>query len=218
MGDAAVGSEYGKMDPPNTGNPGSNFEANAPNFDGANENLKNPESQLILDAFDACCLFFQTYGWFIVFATVLCIVIWTNIRHLLYSMLDRLRNQASTEKYKDPQLVQNRLEAMERSRLRMQAKYEEESREKLEKIRQREEQKRIEAIEDHDALKAGKSQASTLRRIEKPDEKSSNPSSSNNGLNKERKPLRQSDYNPLTGTSNSGARYRPSSRRPTAGG
>ena len=219
MGDAAVGGEYGKHGPPDTENPGAKFGHNEePNTeDPVYLDIKNPHSQFLADTFSSVCLFFESYGWYIIFAVILYIVIWTNIRDSVYSIIYRLQKRSSDKELKDPQLVQSRLEAMERSRLKMQEKYELESKEKLEKIRQREEQKQMEAVRDHDALKAGKSQSSTLRRTESTITNDTNNSSSSN-TSKQRKPLRQTDYNPLTGTSNSGPRYRPSSRRPTSGG
>jgi len=210
MGDAS--SQYGKLDPPDTDNPGANYEQqdDAKFHSGP---LKNPHSELMMDSFNGICSFFQIYGWYMLFIIIFGVVIWTNIRQYIFRFLSRLQNASSQPK--DPKTILSRSEAMERARLRMQEKYEQESHEKLIKIREREEQKRLDSVKDHDALKAGKSQSSTLRRNNPPtNESNSLP------INKStpKKPLRQSDYNPLTGTSNSGARYRPTSRRPTSGG
>lgn len=216
MGEAASGNQYGKLDPPNTDNPGAKFEAN----DGVNHDsieLKNPHSEVLSYFFNEICSLFQMYGWYLVFTIIFGIIVWTNIRQTFFKLLNKLQKQMSEKQSEDSGTIQKRLEAMEKARLRMQANYEEQSREKLIKIKEREEQKRINAIQDHDALKSGKSQSSTLRKSNQSSQNDTGVSSVS-GTNKPKKSLRQSDYNPLTGTSNNGPRYRPSSRRPTAGG
>lgn len=211
MGDAAPPFDSYADPPPNMD------DAAAAEEPVVNLDIKNPHSQLVTDIFENACWVFQTYGWYFTFAVILYIVIWTNIRDSVYRLLNRLQKQFSGQEFKDPQKVQNRLEAMERSRLRLQEKYELEASVKLERIREREAQKMADAVKDHDALKSGKSQSSTLRRIDQEATSNTNASAVTSGA-KQKKPLRASDYNPLTGTSNSGARYRPTSRRPTSGG
>jgi len=215
MGDIPSDNQYGKLDPPNTHNPAAKFQSEA-DYNQDSTELKNPQSALLTHLFSEVCVLLQMYGWYIVFTIIFGIVIWTNIRHTFYGLLSRLQKKMSKNENNDPETIQKRLEAMERARLRMQTNYEEQLQKKLIKIKEREEQKRLDAIHDHDQMKAGKSQSSTLRKNNHSNRNDS--SASVTGMNKHKKPLRDSDYNPLTGTSNSGPRYRPSSRRPTAGG
>uniref|UniRef100_A0A3B1IMP6 Selenoprotein S n=1 Tax=Astyanax mexicanus TaxID=7994 RepID=A0A3B1IMP6_ASTMX len=150
---------------------------------------------------------FSEYGWYLLLLTCeqtqrkLCV---TQCKQadLFYSL--------------DPVSVVRRQEALEASRQRMQAELDAKAAEFKEKQQRMEEEKRQQKIEMWDSMKEGKSYIGKAKLSQNSDEAAS--SSTVLKPKTDKKPLRSSGYNPLTGDGGGTCAWRPGRRGPSAGG
>lgn len=151
------------------------------------------------------------YGWYLLAAAALFYL-------LIQYIVKKNRSEGSTRHsatsiHQDALLVAQRQEAMEAARMRMQEELDAKAALFKEKQKQQEEEKRRQKIENWDSMVQGKSskgnasqntedELSTTVIKRKPD----------------KKPLRSSDYNPLSGDGSGTCGWRPGRRGPSAGG
>ncbi|KAL3225970.1 hypothetical protein MRX96_025315 [Rhipicephalus microplus] len=163
--------------------------------------------------------FISANGWFITFGLIGLYVLYQKLGSYLPTMS---RASPPTQQAYAPSEADEfvkRQEALARARQRMQEKQNELAEKQKEKMAQLEEQKRQEKIKNWEQLQQGLGLGSKLRAT------SSNDSSSEaSGLSRRPKRsegssdrLRNSDYNPLTGSSG-GSSYRPERRCVSQGG
>ncbi|CAG5116129.1 unnamed protein product [Candidula unifasciata] len=154
----------------------------------------------------------QLYGWTILFVVVAVLYIGSKVKPWLQNYTQH--NVTSSYKKMDTGAVQDRLEAMERARLRMQAQHDEEAR----KFAERQKELLVEV-----RLVKGKKSKETdcwqtdcyLRVFPLQPEQLPKPATAKSQPKKPLKPA----YNPLMGGGSSAACYRPSRRGgPSAGG
>nr|XP_039248135.1 selenoprotein S-like [Styela clava] len=178
--------------------------------------LKNINPNVMMASYYAVTSFLATYGWTLMVIAVLLIIIWSNIEKKVKKMIERAKERNDPVE-NDPEVLAKRAEAMELARQRMQEKASAILRREAERRQELEEKKRLEKLEDYDAMQAGKSSHATQRKVEQNDKiQAANATAKKLGSKDKAKPLRDNDYNPLTGTSSS-TRYRPPPRR-TGGG
>ncbi|XP_067677104.1 selenoprotein S-like [Haliotis asinina] len=172
--------------------------------------LRNENPAFITDVFSTGVEVIQTYGWFLLAGVFLLLY----LRNKFQASWDKMQKSREEESYKkyDVGVAQSRLEAMERSRQRMQEQLNAQAEEYAEKQRKKEEEKRKQKIEDWDRHLEGKGYRSKYKPNEDGEE-----ASGFQGKPKPKKPLRQSDYNPLMGGGSSGT-YRPPRRGGAGGG
>lgn len=158
--------------------------------------------------------FIQGYGWFL----VLGVIVFLYFKSKLSPTIEKYRQQAEDARAKrnyDPGRAQEKLEAMEAARRRMQEQFDSQAARYAEQQKIKEEEKRQQKIEDWDGHLEGKGYRSKYKvKEDKTEEKKPLPKSK---LPKS-KPLRQSDYNPLTGDSGASCSWRPASRGGGGGG
>lgn len=165
--------------------------------------------------------FIESYGWFILIGTGLCLYIWYN--HLRGNLKEWRRQRADAAgtvdlKKFDRDAFIARQEAMELARRRQQAELEEKLMQAREEARKREEQKRQEKIEDWERHVEGLGYRSRHHGDE-----ASVPASDQKVSHiptKKKANLRGGDYNPLSGGGGGGGGYRPSRKGcgPSGGG
>lgn len=151
------------------------------------------------------------YGWYLL---LLCVVVYMVLQHLQKKRPSQ-NQRATPEEIADPSSVVRRQEGMEAARKRMQEELDAKAAVFLEKQRELEEEKRQQKIEKWESMKEGKSFKGNQRVTQPSDEASSStvlkPKS-------DKKPLRSSGYNPLSGEGGSSCAWRPGRRGPSAGG
>ncbi|XP_078484564.1 selenoprotein S [Ciona intestinalis] len=179
--------------------------------------LINENPYVMMSVFNQGLAFLQAYGWFVLFGFVAVMFVWTNIEKSVKNLFGRKKAYYDDTENMTPEQVEARSVAMERARKKLQEKHDAAAREHEERLREQEEQKRLQKINDHDALKAGKTQSKTSKKLDqKPDPNQA--TQSHIKRNKESKPLRSSDFSPLGGGPSNSARWRPGNSRPSAGG
>ncbi|XP_046337486.2 selenoprotein S-like [Haliotis rufescens] len=174
------------------------------------EVLRNEYPALVTTVFSTGVELIQSYGWFLL-AAVLLLLYLRNKFQATWDKMQKSREEESYKKY-DVGATQSRLEAMERSRQRMQEQLDAQAEEYTEKQRKKEEEKRKQKIEDWDRHLEGKGYRSKYKPNEDGEEASGHLPKP-----KPKKPLRQSDYNPLMGGASSGT-FRPARRGGAGGG
>jgi len=161
--------------------------------------------------------FLGDYGWFLLIGVAVCAFLWKKyVADQLSTYASSTVNHATAAAVKkddDANSVLARHEAMLAARQRMQEEQDRLSAIAKEEIAKREEEKRQQKIKEWELHQKGGGYRS---KIHQPEEQ---PSTSSSRLNKSqpKKPLRQSDYNPLSGFGG-GSSYRPSGRRNFGGG
>lgn len=172
---------------------------------GPHANEGDPENVLINENpfssyFSWGISFIQSYGWFLVLGVIVCLY----IKNKLSPVVEKLKQQAEDAKAArdyEPSKAQEKLEAMEAARRRMQEKFDAQAAQHAEKQKIKEEEKRQQRLDDWEGHLQGKGYRSKYKVKEEKDElKKPVPKS---------KPLRQSDYNPLTGDSGGSCSWRP---------
>ncbi|BFZ14155.1 hypothetical protein BsWGS_17194 [Bradybaena similaris] len=150
----------------------------------------------------------ELYGWTILIVVVAVVYISSKVKPWLYGR----SQQSVTSSYKkmDSGVIQDRLEAMERARLRMQAQHDEEARKFAERQREKEDEKRRQRLEEWEKQRHGYS------KVKRAPEQLPKPKPAT-AKSEHKKPLKP-EYNPLMGGGSSGACYRPSRRGATGGG
>ncbi|XP_062405224.1 selenoprotein S isoform X2 [Sardina pilchardus] len=150
------------------------------------------------------------YGWYLL---CLCIGVYVVLQHL---QKKRPRQDQSSTEEKDSVSVVRRQEAMEAARKKMQEELDAKAALFLERQHELEEEKRQQKIEKWESMKEGKSFKGSSRNTQNSDEASSStvlkPKS-------DKKSLRSTDYNPLSGGGGGGScAWRPGRRGPSSGG
>uniref|UniRef100_A0A3Q3X4V2 Selenoprotein S n=1 Tax=Mola mola TaxID=94237 RepID=A0A3Q3X4V2_MOLML len=147
--------------------------------------------------------FLSQYGWYLL---VVIFLVYLIIQHL---------NKSSSQRDRNAVLVARNQEAMEASRRKMQEELNAKAAIFREKQKEQEEEKRRQKIEIWDSMQQGKSYKGTAKLSQTTEEASS---SSAVLKPKDKKPLRNADYNPLTGQGGGSCSWRPSRRGPSSGG
>lgn len=151
------------------------------------------------------------YGWYLLAAVALLYL-------LLQYIVKKNRSEGNNRQspmptHQDASLVAQRQEAMEAARMRMQEELDAKATLFKEKQKQQEEEKRRQKIENWDSMVQGKSsKGNTSQSTE--DELSTTVIKRKS----DKKPLRSSDYNPLSGDGGGTCAWRPGRRGPSAGG
>ncbi|XP_062869109.1 selenoprotein S [Trichomycterus rosablanca] len=154
---------------------------------------------------------FSEYGWYLL---ILCVGVYLLIQHLTKRRPSHDPSSTSAAP-QDPGSVVRRQEALEASRLRMQAELDTKAAEFKEKQQRLEEEKRRQKIEMWESMKEGKSYKGTSR-LTPNDEAGS--STTVLKPKTDRRPLRDSGFNPLSGDGGGTCSWRPGRRGPSAGG
>ncbi|KFO20506.1 Selenoprotein S [Fukomys damarensis] len=158
-----------------------------------------------------------TYGWYILFSCILLYVVvqklYIRLRALRQRQLDRAEAAAV-----EPDVVVKRQEALAAARLKMQEELNAQVEKHKEKLRQLEEEKRRQKIEMWDSMQEGKSYKQNARKPQEDDSPGPSTSSVIPKRKSDRKPLRGSGYNPLTGEGGGACSWRPGRRGPSSGG
>ncbi|XP_033847567.1 selenoprotein S [Periophthalmus magnuspinnatus] len=153
---------------------------------------------------------FSQYGWYLLAATALFYLL---IQYIVKkSQSVRRTHSSAPPTHQDVLLVAKRQEALEAARMRMQEELDAKAAIFKEKQKQQEEEKRRQKIELWDNMKEGKScKGNTSQSTE---------DSSTTVIKRktDKKPLRSSDYNPLSGDGGGACAWRPGRRGPSAGG
>lgn len=153
------------------------------------------------------------YGWYLLAVTA---VLYLLIQYFYRRRSETLRNSPSPQTQQDASLVAQRQEAMEASRRKMQEELDAKAAMFKEKQKQQEEDKRRQKIEMWESMQQGKSYKGNAKVTQNAEE----PGSSATPLKPktEKKPLRNADYNPLTGQGGGSCSWRPGRRGPSSGG
>jgi hypothetical protein len=167
--------------------------------------LENKDPEIIGTVFSSAIGFIQLYGWFIVFAAIVLLYLRGKVQPWLGSYL----HKGSISGYElDADTAQARLEAMERSRIKMQAQLDEKAKKFAKRQKEKDEEKRLQRLDDmekHSKSCRSKSKAPA-------------PSASSTAAKSKPKKTLKPDYKPLGGSSGGGACYRPARRGARSGG
>ncbi|CAI9562225.1 unnamed protein product [Staurois parvus] len=157
----------------------------------------------------------SSYGWFVLFS---CILLYL-LKQKFSSNISSLLTTAQTTTAADPDEVVRRQEAVAAARLKMQLELDAQAERYKEKQRQVEEEKRRQKIESWESMKEGKSYK-VASHVSQPQEPSASTSASSSAPKPkpDRRTLRNSGYNPLTGDGGGTCAWRPGRRGPSAGG
>lgn len=151
------------------------------------------------------------YGWYLL---CLCIGVYVVLQHL-QKKRPRQDQSSTSGQVPDPVSVVGRQEAMEAARKKMQEELDAKAALFLERQQELEEEKRQQKIEKWESMKEGKSFKGNSRIAQNSDEASSStvpkPKS-------DKKSLRSTDYNPLSGAGGGSCAWRPGRRGPSSGG
>lgn len=149
------------------------------------------------------------YGWFLLFGLIGLYVLWKKLLEPKWEKWRAARadSQESARYHKDPDLALRRMQGMEAARQRMQALHSEAALKHLDKMKEKEETKRLEKIEDWERHKKGLGYCNKIKVQE--------TESLSQTTSKNTKHLSNNDYNPLVGSSGGG--YRPSRKGPSGG-
>ncbi|XP_037103394.1 selenoprotein S-like [Syngnathus acus] len=136
---------------------------------------------------------------------------------LVYLAKKRRSRSLPAPTLQDAEEVVRRQEAMEASRRKMQQEQDAKAAIFREKRNQQEEEKRRQKIEEWDSLQLGKSFKGASRRLQ---ESSDEGASSSTALKPKshKKPLRSSEYSPLSGEGGGSCSWRPGRRGPSPSG
>ncbi|XP_069481123.1 selenoprotein S [Ambystoma mexicanum] len=152
------------------------------------------------------------YGWYILFA---CIAVYL----LIQRQSGRIRQMLSSSTVaKDPSVVVQQHEAVAAARLRMQEELN--AKAEIFKARQKEleEEKRRQKLEMWESVQQGKSFKGSTRRSQLEAVPSTSVASTVPKPKSDKKQLRGSGYNPLTGDGGGACAWRPGRRGPATGG
>ncbi|XP_052009854.1 selenoprotein S-like [Xyrauchen texanus] len=157
-------------------------------------------------------VFLSDYGWYLLF---LCVMVYLLIQHLIKSRSRENQSPSVFASNQDPVSVARRQEALEASRQRMQEELDARAAAFKEKQMRHEEDKRRQKIEIWERMKEGKSYKRNAK-VEHNTEEA--PSSTFLKPKTDKKPLRNSGYNPLSGDGRGTCSWRPGGRGPSTGG
>ncbi|XP_076310984.1 selenoprotein S-like [Tachypleus tridentatus] len=165
----------------------------------------NSDPEVLTSAFSSAWQVLQFCGWYLVFGVIVLSIAWTNFGSRLKQWLDKSQHEHHNH-HKDPDHILARQEALERARHQLQEQQDILAARHAEKMREREEEKQREKIENWDR------RFGQERQFTQPTNRGRTQGSSNSSGSR----LRE-DYNPLTGTGG-GSGYRPSRREQFGGG
>ncbi|XP_057690619.1 selenoprotein S [Corythoichthys intestinalis] len=172
--------------------------------------LKNndPSSVLFLTAGDVL----SAYGWYLLaaLAAAYALVLYLGKRRSGES------DAATPSRPQDAEAVVRRQEAVEASRRRMQLEQDAKAAVFREKQKLAEEEKRRQKIQEWESMQLGKSFKGASRRLQSDDADATAGTSVKPKTDK--KPLRSSEYNPLSGEGGGSCSWRPGRRGPASGG
>ncbi|XP_078539225.1 selenoprotein S isoform X1 [Lissotriton helveticus] len=156
---------------------------------------------------------FTEYGWYIFF---LCIALYLVVQKLS----GRIRHIRSTAPVVtgDPTEVVRQHEALAAARLRMQEELNAQAEKYKERQKELEEEKRRQKIEVWESMQEGKSYKASSRRSQLEAAPSTSASTTVQTPKSDKKSLRGSGYNPLTGDGGGACAWRPGRRGPSSGG
>jgi hypothetical protein len=173
---------------------------------------KNTTPPVLMNVFYLVINVIQTYGWFIVFGLILLFIMRKRILSYLDDLYTRRQQQQDLHRY-DTNEAFRRQEAMDAARRKLQEAYDVQTAIYAAEKQKKDDEKRKELLADWDRHQDGKGYKSKYK-----------PPPTNDALSppvlpKKKTVYRQSDYNPLTGTSGSAGSYRrPTTSRGGAGG
>uniref|UniRef100_F7ALS4 Selenoprotein S n=1 Tax=Monodelphis domestica TaxID=13616 RepID=F7ALS4_MONDO len=149
----------------------------------------------------------SNYGWYLLFSFI-----------ILYVIFQKAL-EASVASSIEPDTVVKQQEALAASRLRMQEELNTQAEKYKEKLKQLEEEKRKQKIEMWESMQEGKSYKGKAKKWPQQEPEPGPSTSSNIPKPKpDRKSLRGSGYNPLTGEGSGTCSWRPGRRGPSSGG
>ncbi|KAK6294209.1 hypothetical protein J4Q44_G00350390 [Coregonus suidteri] len=153
------------------------------------------------------------YGWYLLF---MCVGVYLVVQHLSKRRASQGQSSSPSGAVQDPNAVVRRQEALEASRRRMQEELD--AKAALFKLKQQqlEEEKRRQKIEMHDSMKEGRSYRGQAKTVQNTEEVSTSTTVLKSKTDK--KPLRSSGFNPLSGEGGGSCAWRPGRRGPSAGG
>ncbi|KAG8440736.1 hypothetical protein GDO86_006468 [Hymenochirus boettgeri] len=154
----------------------------------------------------------SNYGWYILLG---CITIYFLVQKMSASF--KREGTSRQTAAADPNEIVRRQEAVAAARMRMQEELNTQAELYREKQIRLQEEKRRKNIESWERMKEGKSLKDGFRLSQDPTPSTSAPSSEPKPK-PERKPLRGSGYNPLTGDGGGVCTWRPGRRGPSSGG
>ncbi|XP_061819728.2 selenoprotein S [Nerophis lumbriciformis] len=151
------------------------------------------------------------YGWHLL---VVLLVVYLLVHYLTKRRSSQSPQSAASSPPQDSEEVVRRQEAMEISRRKMQEEQDAKAALFREKQKQQEEEKRKQKIENWESMKLGRSSKGASK------QSSDDGASSSTSVQpkKDKKSLRGSDYNPLSGEGGSSCSWRPGRRGPSSGG
>lgn len=153
----------------------------------------------------------SVYGWYLLVATALLYLL---IQYLnKKNQSDASVHSSAPSTHHDVSEVTRRQEAMEAARRRMQEEQDAKAAEYKEKQKQQEEARRKQKIESWDSMTQGKSYKGNAS--QSADE---GVSATVTKRKPDKKPLRSSDYNPLSGEGGGACAWRPGRKGPSTGG
>ncbi|XP_043845864.1 selenoprotein S isoform X1 [Dromiciops gliroides] len=160
----------------------------------------------------------SNYGWYLLFSLVILYLIFQKLSSNFRVMRQRSLD-ASIASNIEPDVVVKQQEALAAARLRMQEELNAQAEKYKEKLKQLEEEKRRQKIEMWESMQEGKSYKGNSKKwSEQKPEPGSSSSSSVPKPKPDRKPLRGSGYNPLSGEGGGTCSWRPGRRGPSSGG
>ncbi|XP_026860288.2 selenoprotein S isoform X2 [Electrophorus electricus] len=186
-------------------------ESDAANIKSEEANLENQDLSFLQATVSA---FLSENGWYLL---ILGVGVYLLIQHLSKKRPNQDQNSTSAAS-QDAMSVVRRQEALEASRRKMQAELDAKAAEFKEKQQRVEEEKRRQKIEMWESIQEGKSYKGNVKLAQNTDEAAG--SSTVLKPKTDKKPLRSSGYNPLSGGGGGGGTcsWRPGRRGPSAGG
>jgi selenoprotein S len=173
--------------------------------------LVNETPAALQDIFYFLVSMVTRYGWFMLFALVLILVLHKRLQTYLESFWSRREEEQDLHRYDNDAAYQRQM-AMDAARLRMQREFDQTAAKYAEEQQKKEEEKRKEKIADWDRHQEGKGYKSKYKPPPTADDASGGP------LPKKKTTYRQTDYNPLTGEGGATCSYRPPAARGGMGG
>ncbi|XP_031569763.1 selenoprotein S-like [Actinia tenebrosa] len=149
----------------------------------------------------------ERYGWFIVLGLIILAFVWHKFKPQLMRILKKWEQHQEMKKY-DPVKAAELQARIDESRRRWQEQLDAKAARFEEEKKKKEDEKRKEMIEDWERHQEGKGYRS--KKFKKADDDTSLAQSLLKP--KKKKPLRDTDYHPLSGGGGSGSSYRPPRR------
>uniref|UniRef100_A0A4W5PYC5 Selenoprotein S n=1 Tax=Hucho hucho TaxID=62062 RepID=A0A4W5PYC5_9TELE len=153
------------------------------------------------------------YGWYLLF---MCVGVYLVVQHLSKRRASQGQSSSASGAVQDPNAVVRRQESLEASRRRMQEELDAKAALFRLKQQQLEEEKRRQKIEMYDSMKEGRSYRGKAKTAQNTEEASTSTTVLKPKTDK--KPLRSSGFNPLSGEGGGSCAWRPGRRGPSAGG